>query len=92
METQARHNPGVFKRPNKEHKTGRHRSKGEILKSNNGKVATQVLSRKKKDIQFKNERKNRLFQIRKNKREEILNKKRCIGTLNGSPHIVVSLF
>lgn len=36
METQARHNPGVLKQQNKAHKTGRHRSKGEILKSNKG--------------------------------------------------------
>jgi len=56
-----------------------------------GKVGIQVLSRKKKDNQFKVERKNRLLQIRKNKREEIINKKRCIGGLHGSPHIVVSL-
>jgi pre-rRNA-processing protein TSR1 len=33
---QVTHNPGVFKQPNKAHKTGRHRSKGEILKANNG--------------------------------------------------------
>jgi hypothetical protein len=62
------------------------------LQINSGKVGVQVLSRKKKDNQYKNERKNRLFQIRKNKREEILNKKRCIGALNGCPHIVVIEF
>ena len=27
---QETHRPGVFKRPNKSHKTGRHRSKGSI--------------------------------------------------------------
>lgn len=37
METaQVRHNPGVFKQTNKTHKTGRHRSKGEVLKTNKG--------------------------------------------------------
>ena len=47
------------------------------------------MSRKKKDNQSKDQRKNRLFQIRKNKREEIVNKKRCIGSLSGCPHICV---
>jgi len=37
MEKQVTHRPGVFKQPNKTHKTGRHRSKGEILKTNKGK-------------------------------------------------------
>lgn len=36
MQNQVIHNPGVFKHPNKAHKTGRHRSKGEILKTNKG--------------------------------------------------------
>ncbi len=85
---QVRHNPGVFKQPNKSHKTGRHRSKGEVLRTQNGKVASQVVSRKKKDLISKDQRKNRMFQMRKNKRDDIVNKKRCIGSLNGSPHIV----
>lgn len=85
---QVRHNPGVFKQPNKGHKTGRHRSKGEVQKANNGKVASHIISRKKKDLVSKNQRKNRMFQMRKNKRDEIINKKRCIGTLTGCPHIV----
>jgi pre-rRNA-processing protein TSR1 len=91
MEKQVQHKPGVFKHPNKTHKTGRHRSKGEILKTNKGKVGIKIISRKNKDIQSKDQRKNRLVQIRKNKRDEILNKKRCIGSLSGSPHIVVNL-
>ena len=37
MEKQVTHRPGAFKQPNKTHKTGRHRSKGEILKTNKGK-------------------------------------------------------
>ena len=85
---QVRHNPGAFKQPNKSHKTGRHRSKGEVLKSNNGKVATQAISRKKKDVVSRDQRKNRMFQMRKNKRDEIISKKRCIGTLTGCPNII----
>lgn len=91
METkQVTHNPGRFKQPNKAHKTGRHRSKGEIDKSNKGKVGIKALTKKSKlNSQNKEQRKNRLNQIRKNKREQILNKKRSIGSLNGCPHIVV---
>jgi pre-rRNA-processing protein TSR1 len=88
-EQQVRHNPGQFKQPNKSHKTGRHRSKGEILKSNKGKVGVKVISRKNKDAVSRDQRKNRLNQLRKNKREEILNKKRSIGSLNGAPHLIV---
>jgi pre-rRNA-processing protein TSR1 len=88
---QIKHNPGVFKQPNKTHKTGRHRSKGEILKSNKGQVSVKVMSRIKKSGPSKDQRKNRLIQIRKYKRDEIINKKRRIGNLNGSPHIVVDI-
>ena len=89
METQVKHNPGVFKQQNKSHKTGRHRSKGEILRTNKGRVGIKALTKKRKSADgSKDQRKNRLTQIRKTKREEILSKKRCIGSLNGSPHIV----
>lgn len=86
---QQTHRPGVFKQQNKSHKTGRHRSKGEILKTNKGKVGVKQLSKKMKNSHSRDDRKNRLNQIRKYKRDEILNKKRAIGSLNGSPHIVV---
>lgn len=88
MERQVRHNPGVLKQQNKPHKTGRHRSKGEILKTNKGKVGIKALTKRRVDNQNKNQRKNRMVQLRRNKREEIVNKKRCIGTLTGCPHIV----
>lgn len=87
---QVTHNPGRFKQQNKPHKTGRHRSKSEIDKTNKGKVGIKSLTkRNKQDAQNKDQRKNRLNQIRKNKREQILNKKRSIGSLNGCPHIIV---
>ncbi len=91
METQVRHRPGAFKQQNKAHKTGRHRSKGEILNSNKGKVDLKAMTKKKDKEHSKEQRKNRLNQIRKNKRDEILNKKRAIGTLTGSPHIIVCI-
>jgi pre-rRNA-processing protein TSR1 len=90
MEGQARHKPGVFKQQNKTHKTGRHRSKGEIHKTNKGKVGVKLLTKGSKNKSHsRDDRKNRLSQIRKNKREEILNKKRSIGSLSGAPHLVV---
>jgi hypothetical protein len=54
-----------------------------------GKVDSQAISRKNKDLVTRDQRKNRMFQIRKNKRDDIVNKKRCIGSLTGCPHIVV---
>ena len=47
MEKQVTHKPGVFKQPNKTHKTGRHRSKGDILKTNKGKTKSCKKSVKK---------------------------------------------
>jgi pre-rRNA-processing protein TSR1 len=84
-----KHNPGVLKQKNKTHKVGRHRSKGEIERQSKGKVDVKTISRKSKNPLTKVENKNRLNQIRKQKRHDILNKKRCIGTLKGVPHIVV---
>ncbi len=84
----VRHRPGAFKQQNKAHKTGRHRSKGQIDNTNKGKVEVKSLTKHRKQ-QSRDDRKNRLNQLRKTKREEILNKKRLIGGLNGAPHIVV---
>lgn len=84
----VRHRPGAFKQQNKAHKTGRHRSKGQIDNTNKGKVEVKALTKHRKQ-QSRDDRKNRLNQLRKTKREEILNKKRLIGGLNGAPHIVV---
>jgi len=36
MMVQETHKPGLFKKPNKPHKTGRHRSKGAIAKASKG--------------------------------------------------------
>ena len=83
------HRPGPLKQQNKTHKTGRHRSKGEVLKTNKGKVEMHIVGRKNKDAQSKEQRKHRLNQLRRNKRDDIVNKKRCIGSLNGCAHIVV---
>jgi pre-rRNA-processing protein TSR1 len=92
MEAQKTHRPGAFKQQNKTHKTGRHRSKGEIQNNHKGKVDLKSMTKKRKDAeQSKDQRKNRLNQLRKNKRDEILNKKRAIGALSGSPHIVVRI-
>lgn len=40
MEKQVRHRPGALKHQNKAHKTGKHRSKGEIRKENKGNFKT----------------------------------------------------
>ena len=48
---QVRHRPGVFKQQNKSHKTGRHRSKGQINKECQG-TDTWTSSFKDKTRQF----------------------------------------
>ena len=50
-----------------------------------------MLGKKAKNDLSKNDRKNRDLQLRKTKREEILNVKRSIGSPSGTPHVVVSL-
>ena len=55
-----------------------------------GKVTKLKHSKKSKGNMSRLERKNCLSQLRKSKREEILNKKRSVGT--DAPHIIVSFF
>lgn len=43
VDKQQVHRPGAFKQPNKEHKHGRHRSKGSISASSKGTFAVKLL-------------------------------------------------
>ncbi|XP_030747869.1 pre-rRNA-processing protein TSR1 homolog isoform X2 [Sitophilus oryzae] len=79
------HRPGPFKQSNKEHKHGRHRSKGSISLSNKGKVSVKTLSKKHKHELERAQRRNQSQQIRKNKRDEVLAKKRSLGGLDFAP-------
>lgn len=48
------------------------------------------LSKKSKSLD-KQQRRHQAKQIRKNKRVEVLEKKRKIGTENSAPHVIVSI-
>ncbi|XP_037935947.1 pre-rRNA-processing protein TSR1 homolog [Teleopsis dalmanni] len=85
------HRPGPLKQTNKAHKTGRHRSKGAIDNAQKGKVSLKVVSHKHKQQQRKEQRRNQLNQLRKNKREESFAIKRQLGGQNTAPFLVCIL-
>ncbi|XP_032663678.1 pre-rRNA-processing protein TSR1 homolog [Odontomachus brunneus] len=85
---QETHRPGALKQTNKQHKTGRHRSKSAINNEQKGKQnVVKMLSKHLKKNLGKDARRHQLSQIRKKKREEILIQKR---KLSGSslPHLI----
>ncbi|EDV24926.1 uncharacterized protein TRIADDRAFT_527, partial [Trichoplax adhaerens] len=85
---QVKHRPGPFKQTNKSHKHGKHRSKGKLDEINSGRVGAKSISRRLHHALSKQQRQNRLSQIRKHKRQEVLTKKRGIGNLGSVPHII----
>ncbi|XP_041458939.1 pre-rRNA-processing protein TSR1 homolog [Lytechinus variegatus] len=84
------HRPGPLKQQNKGHKTGRHRSKGKIDVELKGRVSAKVISKKWKRELSKAGRRNKALQLRKKKREDLLNQKR-IGTQEAPPNLVMVL-
>ncbi|KAF5287729.1 hypothetical protein FQA39_LY15749 [Lamprigera yunnana] len=85
------HRPGFFKQSNKQHKHGRHRSKGSINATNRGKVSLKTLSKKNKRELNKTGKRNQANQIRQRKRDEVLAKKRSIGGSNTAPFLICIL-
>ncbi|XP_029169697.1 pre-rRNA-processing protein TSR1 homolog [Nylanderia fulva] len=85
---QETHRPGALKQSNKQHKTGRHRSKSAINKDLKGKQNIKTsLKHLKKNLQ-RDARRNQLLQIRKKKREEILAQKRDLGGFSSAPVLI----
>ncbi|XP_043602557.1 pre-rRNA-processing protein TSR1 homolog [Bombus pyrosoma] len=82
------HRPGAFKQVNKPHKTGRHRSKGSISSEVKGKVGVKVLSKHATKNLGKTARRLQSSQIRKNKREEVLQQKRNFGGSHSAPILI----
>ncbi|XP_076817097.1 pre-rRNA-processing protein TSR1 homolog [Clavelina lepadiformis] len=83
------HQPGVWKQQNKSHKTGRHRSKGQINVQHKGRVDVKTTSKQHKKVLQKVNRRHRSQQIRSQKREEVVNRKRSIGVGHNPPHLTV---
>ncbi|EFN82312.1 pre-rRNA-processing protein TSR1 homolog [Harpegnathos saltator] len=85
---QKTHRPGALKQANKQHKTGRHRSKGVINNEQKGKQSTaKTLSKCLKKTLGKDARRHQLSQIRKKKCDEILKQKRNNGSIS-APHLI----
>eukprot|EP00057_Strongylocentrotus_purpuratus_P021891 XP_011676365.1 PREDICTED: pre-rRNA-processing protein TSR1 homolog [Strongylocentrotus purpuratus] len=82
------HKPGPLKQQNKGHKTGRHRSKGKIDVELKGRVTAKAISKKWKKELSKAGRRNKALQLRKKKRDDLLNQKR-IGGQEAPPNLVM---
>ncbi|KAM9318836.1 pre-rRNA-processing protein TSR1 homolog [Pholidichthys leucotaenia] len=87
-ENQQGHRPGIYKQKNKEHKHGRHRTKGEIERENKGRVSVMTLTKKQRKEQKKMDRRHKANQLRKNKKAQVLSEKRRLGSRDGPPHVV----
>ncbi|CAB3242948.1 unnamed protein product [Arctia plantaginis] len=84
---QRAHRSGNLKQSNKAHKS-RHRSKRGIAAAVKGKVNVKEFVRRNRHILKKDERRHQALQIRKNKREEVLSKKRALGGTRNPPFLV----
>ncbi|XP_013201160.2 pre-rRNA-processing protein TSR1 homolog [Amyelois transitella] len=84
---QQAHRPGQLKQSNKAHKS-RHRSKRGIAAAVKGKVNVKEYVRRNRHVLKKDERRHQALQLRKNKREEVLAKKRALGGSRFPPFLV----
>ncbi|XP_044750830.1 pre-rRNA-processing protein TSR1 homolog [Coccinella septempunctata] len=80
------HRPGALKQSNKAHKSNKSNASRSL-----GKKAKSLVSSKVKRELGKIQRRNQASQIRRNKREEVLDKKRKIGGLETNPFLVYIL-
>ncbi|XP_024882748.1 pre-rRNA-processing protein TSR1 homolog [Temnothorax curvispinosus] len=89
MIKQETHRPGALKQSNKQHKTGRHRSKSTINNDLKGKqnVIGKSSKRFEKNLR-KDERRNQLLQLRRKKREQVLAQKRNLGGFFSAPILI----
>ncbi|KAK9752782.1 Importin beta binding domain [Popillia japonica] len=88
IEKPQAHRPGPFKQANKPHKHGQHRSKGSISIATKGKVSVKTISKKRKVELSRAQRRHQSLQIRQNKRDEVLLKKRSLGGFESAPLLV----
>ncbi|XP_076468827.1 pre-rRNA-processing protein TSR1 homolog [Babylonia areolata] len=89
LEQGTRHRAGSLKQHNKTHKHGRHRTKGEISRENQGRVNVKTLTKKLTAAEKQAVRRNQAKQARKLKREQCFEKKRQRGGQHSPPHFVV---
>ncbi|VDM79657.1 unnamed protein product [Strongylus vulgaris] len=83
------HQPGVFKRPAKAHKTFKgKRSKGQIDAENRGRVGVTAVIRSRKRLLSKEERHHKAAQIRANKRRAVIERRRGLDGGVAAPTLV----
>ncbi|RWS12235.1 pre-rRNA-processing protein TSR1-like isoform X1 [Dinothrombium tinctorium] len=85
---QQKHKSGPLKQENKAHKTGRHRSNRSVNNATHGRVEAKVFTKRNKAELRRHERRNQIQQLRKLKKDQTLNEKRKIGTLEKPPVLV----
>ncbi|XP_011867459.1 PREDICTED: pre-rRNA-processing protein TSR1 homolog [Vollenhovia emeryi] len=86
---QETHRPGALKQSNKQHKTGRHRSKSAINNDLKGKRnAIEKSSKRFEKTLGKEARRNQLLQHRKKKREQVFMQKRNLGGFSSAPVLI----
>ncbi|XP_071960832.1 pre-rRNA-processing protein TSR1 homolog [Antedon mediterranea] len=88
VDGQETHRSGTLKQKNKTHKTGRHRSKGQLETISKGRVSVKTISKKLRKDLSKNQRRHQANQIRQKKKDDVINRKRKIGGKYGAPHLV----
>jgi pre-rRNA-processing protein TSR1 len=88
---QAVHKSGPLKQQNKAHKNGKHRTKGQIAALFKGRVSFKTHTRNSRKEARKADRKNKMKQLRANKRHETFMAKRNVGVEGTPPHLVVVL-
>uniref|UniRef100_A0A8C5DYA1 Bms1-type G domain-containing protein n=1 Tax=Gouania willdenowi TaxID=441366 RepID=A0A8C5DYA1_GOUWI len=86
---QQGHRSGIYKQKNKEHKHGKHRTKGEIEREHKGRVSVITLTKKQRKELNKMDRRHKANQIRRNKKDMVLTEKRRLGSRDSAPHLVV---
>ncbi|CAH0557510.1 unnamed protein product [Brassicogethes aeneus] len=91
LEKGIAHRSGAFKQSNKEHKHGRHRSKGSLAQTNKGKVSVKKQTKRNKHVLTRDERRHQADQIRQNKRDDLLARKRSLGSIASAPFLVCIL-
>ncbi|XP_035390370.1 pre-rRNA-processing protein TSR1 homolog [Electrophorus electricus] len=87
-EQQQTHRPGVYKQKNKQHKHGKHRTKGEIGRESKGRVAVVALTKNQRRELTRIDRRHKASQLRRNKKNLVLTEKRRLGSRDGPPHLV----
>ncbi|XP_061448400.1 pre-rRNA-processing protein TSR1 homolog [Rhineura floridana] len=81
------HRAGALKQQNKPHKGGRHRGKN--ARKEGGRVPAKTLSRQQHHNLAKLDRRHRAWQLRRQRKEVVLEEKRNLGRKGGPPHLVV---